>query len=403
MGFSDLRQELVASVESDLFTTNASKLEPEDIVQETEAYFETLTSVESSIDAIELSDASAKVLEEAIAEMESDNFDAAIAKANAVHELITGQPLELATVEADNEESKKSIIEKIKEFLRNILNYIKKKGKAIWNKIYTLFQKIKNIVAGYVGKKLVSRKLDKFLEECKDKKPGREFNKEEVEKLAKELYIYADANGNVNVKSFEDSYKFVQDALDITDVLKKELTDISKDLVNKSGELAKIVDKIKGKRIISLKDGKWYTVKCGEEECGLVEISDLSKKPDNVKSIEVLTDKKVEELKGTYEKYLGHYSKLFSAFGERIKSFDGILNKIEEEADKLKDDAKVEEVKKGIELYRKLALHVLPKLYVLGIENIRIGATPKIGGWLDLSCKVLKENSKQEESKKEEK
>jgi len=416
MGFSDLRQELVASVESDLFTTNASRLEPEDIITETEAYFETLTSVESSLDAIELSDASAKVLEEAIAEMESDNFEAAIAKANAVHELILGQPLEVATVEADDEESKKSVIEKIKEFLKKILNYIKEKGKAIWNKIRILVSKIKNIVGAFIGKKLFAKKLDKFIEECKGKKPAREFTEDEVKKIAKEAFIFA-KNGVISLDNIPDIMDEVMNNKDY-EKLFKDVSILIEKIKRKDFPTPKelettILRSLRAYRLISLREGKIYGF---DKDYNFVVVGKLGEDPDKIKKADVITPEYVERFKKLYSAYAKHAEWLIGLTSKNVEITEGLFKAIEKVSEIVVDVNKAvgsiddktlerDEIKKLKESYMKIKqiiLNATPKATIIGMENARYLAAPKIGTWLDLSCKVLKEGKKEEDSKKEE-
>ena len=236
----NLRSELLPSMEEDLLIT--APADGNDIAAATESYFETLMDAEKNLDVIELTQTGASVIEEALATTnESDDMETIVAEVNAVSMVLVGQPLAISAIEADNKNGdKKSVLEKIKEFLTKILNFIKEKGKQLWNKILVLIAKVKNIVVANVQQKLFAKKLDKYIEKCTKSYSGW-FAGDTAKKLAEDLYPVSD-KGVVDLDTVKAAFELRATTSDLVTEIENEIAnvnDITKDY--------KILDKLKNK------------------------------------------------------------------------------------------------------------------------------------------------------------
>ena len=386
-----LKSELLPSMESDQVTTQ--EVNTEDAIAAVESYFEALVAVERDADLIELTQTGASVIEEAIASTENDDMETVVAEVNAVSMVLTGQPLVMGAVEAD-EDNKKSVLEKIKEFLSKILNFIKEKGKQLWDKILVLIAKVKNVVVANVQQKLFVKKLDKYIEKCKDKKYDGWFEGEDIKELAGDLYPF-EVDGKVGATSVKKSLEVRKDAFELIKEIENEVNKVN-DITKDYEVLTKLKDKIIGKEITSLKDGGVYKI---NEELKLEKDPKKSKKPEDVKKVRVLDIDGLELLKKHIEEASKDLlNKEIKDLDAKIKELNGKFDKLPDAVNNLKEEDKetYEAIKNAVNDYKAVMLSVLPKVYVLAAENARVVSAPKFGKWIEMSCKVVEEKTKQE-------
>ena len=382
----DLRSELLPAVENDAYSV---AMDPSDIIAATESYFTALVDVEREADAIELTQTGARVLDEAVADIESDRIESGLIKANTVAEVLVGGSIVSASVEADN---KDSVLDKIKAFLKKVLNFIKEKAKQLWNKILVLVAKVKNLVVANVQQKFFIKKLDKFLEKCGKGAAKDKFSKEEIEKLAKDLYPYA-KNGTVNKDVVVAKLDLKNSGVNIIDDIEKKVSAV-KDVVADYEKINELVKELEGKSVTSLRDGSVYTI---NKDLRIEKAEGA--KPENVKDVVVLEGKAVEDLKKHYENVAKDL--LSSGIKEYDKKVKDLMSKFDKLPDSVKnlkeeDKDKYEEIKKALDLYKNVTLNVLPKMFIIVSENFRAMSAPKFGRWLDMSCEKLDAGKKEE-------
>jgi len=386
----DLRSELLPAVESDIYSV---AMDPSDIIAATESYFTALLDVEKEADAIELTQTGARVLDEAVADIESDRIEDGLVKANTVAEVLVGSPIIGASVEADD---KDSVLDKIKAFLKKVLNFIKEKAKQLWNKILVLVAKAKNLVVANVQQKFFIKKLDKFLEKCGKGVAKDKFTADEIKELAKDLYPYAE-NGVVNKDVVVKKLTLDNSGAKIIDDIERRVGDI-RGIAQDYEKINELAYELVSKSVTSLRDGSVYTI---NEDLRIEKAKGA--KPENVKDVAVLEGKAVEDLKKHYDNVAKDLlSSGIKEYDKKVKRLMGIFDKLPDSVNNLKeeDKDKYEELKKALDLYKNITLNVLPKMFVIVSENFRAMSAPKFGKWLDMSCEKL-DTDKKEEDKKE--